>query len=91
MVACHGDHAGKAHLAIRAEGGAEVAIQHMPFAADPGRTVAEEQARILVQAAELARQAADFLAAEASQLHAWPISPAGAETPTAFGQPIPPR
>ena len=92
VVACHGDHAGKAHLTIRAcDGGAEIAIRHMPFAADAGQTVTEEQAQILAHAAELAREAAAFLAAETSQLHAWPTSPADGEAPKAFGQPIPPR
>jgi hypothetical protein len=90
VVACHGDHAGKAHVSLGArDGPAEVAIRHMPFESDPGLTLSEEQAQILAQAAEVARRAAEFLAAEAAQTRSWPTSPhAEEEPPNVLGQPV---
>jgi len=89
VVSCHGDHAGKAHLSVRRGAcGAQIAIQHMPFEADAGESLAEEQSRILCQAAKIAREAADFFEAEAGQMRGWPDRKQAAE-PNAFGQPIP--
>jgi hypothetical protein len=97
VVACHGDHAGKAHLAIRClDESVEIAIQHMSFEADPTETLAEEQARILSKAARLAQEAVAFLRQEATKSRSWPTqcaklgaSPKDGEAPNAFGFPIP--
>lgn len=90
IVACHGDHAGKAHLSIRClDGGVEIAIQHMPFEAAHGEALPAEQARILALAAQVARDAARFLQAEAALARGWPThkSRRGAN---AFGYPLDP-
>ncbi len=87
VVACHGDHAGKAHLSVRRRSdGAEVAIRHMPFEADTRQPLPEEQARILAEAVRVVREAADFLQAESRQRRTWPTSPG--EPPNVFGHPI---
>jgi hypothetical protein len=96
VVACHGDHAGKAHLAIRhLDGTLEIAIQHMPFDADPAESLAQEQARILDLAARIAQQAVAFLSDEATKARTWPTrraklgaSPTDGEAPNAFGYPL---
>ena len=89
MVACHGDHAGKAHLTIRSrEGAPELAIRNMPFEVDAADTVGEEQARILAKAARLAREVAAFIEAEAAHAHGWPLASGDGQAPRAFGQPI---
>ncbi len=73
VVACHGDHAGKAHVAvIHLKGGAEVAILGMPFDADLNESQVEEQARILAHAARIMRKAAEFLQSESMQVRDWP-------------------
>ena len=91
VVSCHGDHAGKAHVSISHGGGpCELVVRNMAFAADPAESVAEEQARILAEAARLAREAADFLAAEAVKSAGWPTGPGRREgqAPNAFGYPL---
>jgi hypothetical protein len=96
VAACHGDHAGKAHLSVRdRQGGAEIAIHHMPFDADLNESLGEEQARILALAAGIARAAAEFLEAAATEVRAWPThspklgpSPRQGEAPNAFGHPL---
>jgi hypothetical protein len=89
VVDCHCDHAGKAHLSIRARvGGVEVAIQHLPFEAQPQQTEPEEQAAILAIAARIAHDAADFLLAESGRPRSWPTRARDGEAPSAFGQPI---
>jgi hypothetical protein len=73
VVACHCDHAGQAHLTLRhLVGGSEVAIQQMPFETEEPESLAQEQARILADAARVARAAAEFLECEARQARAWP-------------------
>jgi hypothetical protein len=97
VVACHCDHAGKAHLSVRRlDGGAEIAIQNIPFDAVQDESLVEEQARILADAARLAGQAAAFLQAEAKLERGWPTrsaklsdAPGDGGQPNAFGQPTP--
>lgn len=97
VASCHGDHAGNAYVTVKhVRVGAEVAVQHVPFDADAGESVAEEQARILGKAARIAREAAAFLEAEAKLACGWPTqasapgaSPREGEPPNAFGQPVP--
>lgn len=74
VAACHGDHAGRAHVAvIHLKGGAEIAFLGLPFEGDPRESVVEEQARILADAARIARKAADFLKSESMQVRDWPV------------------
>jgi hypothetical protein len=88
VVACRDDHAGKAHLSIRARvGGAEVAIQNVPFETEPQESEQHEQAAILAIAARIARDAAEFLQAESRLPRSWPTHPREGEAPAAFGQP----
>jgi hypothetical protein len=73
IAACHGDHAGKAHVAvIHLKGGAEIAILGLPFDADLKESQVEEQARILADAARVVRRVADFLQSESMQVRDWP-------------------
>lgn len=91
VVACHGDHAGKAHVSISHGGGpCELVVRNMIFEADPSESLIEEQTRILAQAARLAQEAADFLAAEAARSGGWPTGPGRRDgaSPNAFGYPL---
>lgn len=79
VAACHGDHAGLAHVTVKhVAGGAEVAVQHMPFDSDAAEALAVEQARILAKASEIALEAAAFMKAEAARACGWPTRAAWA-------------
>lgn len=96
VASCHCNRAGRAYVTVKQPAtGAVVVFQHLPFEHCCAESVQEEQHRIVTEAARIAREATEFLAAQTKQLCSWPTmelrpgpSPREGESPNAFGFPI---